>query len=211
MFVYDVTAYPLNNNEWSFPMAECFHILGFAFSIGTVAIVDLRLLGIGMLHLKPSQVLKDTRMWTMWGLAVMLITGPLIMFSDPVMYMHNASFQFKVFVAFPLAIIFNYTIHARAASWDEAPPEPGTGSAVLGLLGAAVGVAFDLACFLLIRMFFYNDSQVGLLAATGIIALVGIVLAAKALSRPARSTFIGGASVAMWLAVVAGGIFIAFV
>ena len=94
MFVYDVTAYPLNNNEWSFPMAECFHILGFAFSIGTVAIVDLRLMGIGMLHLKPSQVLKDTRMWTMWGLAVMLITGPLIFFSDPNMYLHNQSFRF---------------------------------------------------------------------------------------------------------------------
>ena len=42
---YDPTTNPLNNNEWSFPLLEIFHILGFALSIGTVAVVDLRLLG----------------------------------------------------------------------------------------------------------------------------------------------------------------------
>jgi hypothetical protein len=35
----------LNNTEWGFAVAECFHIVFFAVAIGTIMIVDLRLLG----------------------------------------------------------------------------------------------------------------------------------------------------------------------
>ena len=36
----------LNNTEWGFAVAECFHIVFFAVAIGTIMIVDLRLLGL---------------------------------------------------------------------------------------------------------------------------------------------------------------------
>ena len=71
---YDPSTNPLNNNEWSFPLLEIFHILGFALSIGTIAVVDLRLLGWGMKRSSPSQLLKDTAPWSLAGLAVMLTT-----------------------------------------------------------------------------------------------------------------------------------------
>src|SRR6266699_154308 len=48
LLTYDPATNPLNNNEWAFPLFECIHIAGFALSIGTIAIVDLRLLGMGM-------------------------------------------------------------------------------------------------------------------------------------------------------------------
>lgn len=35
----------LNNTEWGFAIAECFHIIFFAVAVGTIMIVDLRLLG----------------------------------------------------------------------------------------------------------------------------------------------------------------------
>jgi hypothetical protein len=43
---YNITQNPLNNNEWSFPLMECIHIAMFALSIGTIAVVDFRLLGL---------------------------------------------------------------------------------------------------------------------------------------------------------------------
>src|SRR5580698_7870453 len=94
MIAFDVQSYPLNNNEWSFPVCEVVHIIGFAFSIGTVAIVDLSLLGWGMKN--PSKLYKETSTWTLWGLVVVVIAGFLIFFSDPVMYLHNQSFRFKI-------------------------------------------------------------------------------------------------------------------
>ena len=38
----------MNGPEWAFPVVESLHFIGFALLIGTIAIVDLRLLGIGM-------------------------------------------------------------------------------------------------------------------------------------------------------------------
>jgi hypothetical protein len=142
---YDPTTNPLNNNEWSFPMLECIHIAGFTLSIGTIAIIDFCLLGLG--SQKPAQLLKETAPWTLFGLVIMLLSGPLIFSSDPNMYLHNNSFKFKM-VALLVAIIYNYTVHRKVI-----------------LAGASPGV----------------------------------------------NMLVGGLSLALWVSVVAGGLFIAFV
>lgn len=109
----------LNSSEWVFPIAECFHIAAFAWSIGLIAAVDYKLLGYGIQHSKPSEVLRDTAPWTILGLAVVLLSGPVLFLSDVNMYLHNASFRFKMY-ALALAIIFNFTIHWRIAKSDTA-------------------------------------------------------------------------------------------
>lgn len=124
---YDVTKYPLNNNEWSFPLVEIIHIAGFTLSIGTIALVDLRMLGLAMMRLPAAQVLKDTSAWTLVGLIVMLTTGPMIFLSDPNMYLRNSSFMFKMY-ALLAALIYNYTIHRKIVSSPDT--SPGTGKAV---------------------------------------------------------------------------------
>lgn len=62
---------PLNLSELVFPTLECFHIVGFALSMGTIAIVDFSLLGIGMRRQTPAQLSKDTWLWTLGGLVLM--------------------------------------------------------------------------------------------------------------------------------------------
>src|SRR6202167_6225136 len=99
----------LNSSEWVFPIAECFHITAFAWSIGLIALVDLRLLGLGMKRETTPQIAKATAPWTLLGLAVVLLSGPVLFLSDPRMYLHNPSFVFKMY-ALAAAIIFNYTI-----------------------------------------------------------------------------------------------------
>ena len=127
MFVYDPSTNPLNNNEWSFPLLEIIHIASFAVAIGTIAIVDLRLLGIGMRRQSSAQLLKDTAPWTLIGLAIVLMSGPLIFSSDPDMYLNNPGFIFKM-EALLVAIVYNYTIHRKVA-----------GSNPLPVVGALVG------------------------------------------------------------------------
>jgi hypothetical protein len=63
---------PLNESALSFPILECFHIVGFAFSVGTIALVDFRLLGWGMRRETPAQIAKETFFWTLGGLIVMV-------------------------------------------------------------------------------------------------------------------------------------------
>jgi len=118
MLAYDPSTNPLNNNDWAFPLLEIIHILGFAFSIGTIAIVDLRLLGLALPRQSPAQLLRDTAPWTLIGLAVMLMSGPLIFSSDPNMYLYNSAFRFKM-GALLTAIVYNYTIHRKIAMADS--------------------------------------------------------------------------------------------
>jgi len=74
---------PLNSSIYAFPVLECFHIVGFTLSVGTIALVDLRLLGIGMNHQTPAELADDMRFWTMGGLTLMLVSGLLLFSSTP--------------------------------------------------------------------------------------------------------------------------------
>lgn len=114
MLIYDLNANPLNANEWAFPLTECFHITSFALSIGTIMLVDLRLLGLALKRASPAQLVKDTSIWTLVGLIIVIFSGLLIFSSDPLRYTYNSGFQWKM-IALVVAIIFNYTIHRKVA------------------------------------------------------------------------------------------------
>jgi hypothetical protein len=129
---YDPATNPLNNNEWSFPLLEIIHIVGFAIAMGTIFMVDLRLIGIGMRRRLSSQLSKDLAPWTLGGLAAVLISGPLIFSSDPNMYMNNTSFQLKM-GALLIALLYQYTIHRKVAFSDPSP--------IVGALTGIVSVA----------------------------------------------------------------------
>lgn len=122
----------LNSSEWVFPIAECFHITAFAWSIGLIAAVDYRLLGFGIQHSKPSEVLRNTAPWTILGLAVVLLSGPVLFLSDARMYLHNSSFVFKM-CALAVALIFNFTLHWKVAKSDTSSPPVRVVTAIVSL------------------------------------------------------------------------------
>lgn len=129
---------PLNESPYSFPILECIHITGFAVSVGTIAIVDFRLLGLWMRHQSPAELLEDTWPWTLAGIVVMIFSGLLLFSSDPDMYYLNKAFVFKM-VALLTAILFNYTVHRKAVSADALPPRAKLiASTSLALWGAVV-------------------------------------------------------------------------
>jgi hypothetical protein len=110
----------MNGPEWAFPAVESLHFIGFALSVGTIAIVDLRLLGMAMRLQSASELAADLHIWTRTGLAVMLISGPLMFSADAINYHHNPAFQFKM-VCLSLALFFHFSVH-RLAIRTSAPP-----------------------------------------------------------------------------------------
>jgi len=117
---FDPSTNPLNSNEWSFPLFECIHIATFAMSVGTIAIVDFRLLGIAMGRQTAAQLLKATWMWTLVGLVIVITSGMVIFTTDPLRYYYNSAFRYKC-IALLVAVIYNYTIHRRVASSEPSP------------------------------------------------------------------------------------------
>ena len=74
---------PLNASPVIFPVIECFHIAGFVLAIGTIALVDFRLLDWVMPHQTPAQLTKDTSVWTLAGLMLVICSGLMIYSTDP--------------------------------------------------------------------------------------------------------------------------------
>lgn len=111
---------PLNENALVFPILECFHILGFAVTVGTIALVDFRLLGFGLRRQNAADLAKAVAPWTLFGLVSLLLSGPMLFSSDPDMYYLNRSFQIKM-VLLLLAIVFHYTIRRKLLR-GELPP-----------------------------------------------------------------------------------------
>jgi hypothetical protein len=86
----------IREGESLFPWIECVHVLALTVVIGSIAIVDLRLLGMASRDRGVAQttasVLPVT--WTAFVLAV--ITGGLLFASNATTYAHNAYFQVKM-------------------------------------------------------------------------------------------------------------------
>ena len=123
---------PLAISAGAFPVLECFHIAGFALSIGITALVDFRLLGFGLQKQTPAQIARAFEWWMLAGLMVAVFSGLLIFSTDADMYYLNWLFLIKM-ACLVLAIAFNYTIHRRAISQGLSP--------VAGRLVACVSLA----------------------------------------------------------------------
>jgi hypothetical protein len=147
MFLVDTNA--LAESEFFFPIVECFHIVGFAFSIGTIAVVDFSMLGLGIPRGATAKVAKNMAPWTMAGIANMLITGPLLYIANPGQYGNNIAFDYKLW-ALAIAIIYNYTIHRKVAlSGGSSPAVSGVVAVVslalwLSLVAAGIFIAFAM-------------------------------------------------------------------
>ena len=130
-------SHAMNSYEWLFPAVQSLHFIGFAMSIGTIAIVDLRLLGLGMRRQGPAELAADLAPWTHVGIAIMLTTGPLMFSTDAVAYHFNPSFQFKM-ACLMLALLFHFTVHRRAVRPDVPPIAAKLAAATSLLLWTAV-------------------------------------------------------------------------
>ena len=111
---------PLNESALTFPILECFHILGFAVTVGTIALVDFRLLGFGLRRQNAAELAKALAPWTLFGLVTVLLSGPMLFSSDPDMYYLNRSFQIKM-VLLVLAIVFHYTVRRKLLRGELSP------------------------------------------------------------------------------------------
>ncbi len=100
------------------PVIESIHLVGVALLVGTIALVDLRLLGLGLRHLKPVSVAATLAPWTWAGALTVLITGPLLFWMDSTRYLKNPAFLLKM-VLLGAAVVTHFTIHRSHAGREK--------------------------------------------------------------------------------------------
>lgn len=112
--MYDTSTNFLNVHEWAYGATEVVHILSLAVGIGLIALVDLRLLGVGIERASAERLWRATAAASLLGLVVAVTTGLMIFSTDPIRYVGHPAMRFKV-VLIVVALGFNYTVHSRIA------------------------------------------------------------------------------------------------
>src|ERR1700691_5080408 len=120
MLLQNAIADSLNNTEWAFPLAECVHIGAFAVGVGSIALVDFRMLNLVLRHETASRILRYTELWTIFGLVFVVFSGLMLFASQTGVYLSNQVFPYKMYVLFA-ALIYNFTIHRKVATMEDPP------------------------------------------------------------------------------------------
>jgi hypothetical protein len=117
----------IRESTYVFPIIETVHTLGIVLLVGTVAIVDLRLLGLLMKEEPVSQVAGQLLPWTWAGFAIMFASGGLLFAAEAAKIYGNPAFRLKLLLLFLVGLnplIFHFTIYRDVATWDTAPVIP---------------------------------------------------------------------------------------
>lgn len=110
-----------------FPWVESIHVLAITLVVGTIAIVDLRLLGYPAHRKSARRLIAELLPYTWVAFAIAVIAGVLLFSSNPLTYAHNVHFQQKLLLMILAGInmaVFHATIHRQIVDWDELHPPP---------------------------------------------------------------------------------------
>jgi len=117
----------IGEHPWLFPTFETVHVLALTLVMGSIAVVDLRLLGWASTKVSVKQLTDETLPYTWIAFVVAAISGALLFTSNATTYYNSIHYRIK-FVLLALAginmLIFHLGEFRNAARWaqDVKPP-----------------------------------------------------------------------------------------
>jgi hypothetical protein len=117
----------IRNSLYLFPMLESIHVMGLAIVFGTIATIDLRLLGLASSNRPFRKMASDILKWTWVAFTITFITGALMFTTNATVYFHNPVFQAKMAVLLLAGInmgVFELTTGRTTHKWDTSSSPP---------------------------------------------------------------------------------------
>ena len=130
-FWQSVANWPLSqyiaSSTWAFPTFETIHVIAIVTVIGTVLVMDLRLLGLASNSSRVTEVSGDTLRWTWVAFVVAACSGGLLFISKATDYMVNPFFLWKmglILVAGVNMLVFHALTWPSVGAWDSGRAAP---------------------------------------------------------------------------------------
>ena len=111
-----------NHNSWAIPTIQSIHIVGIALVLGSVFMIDLRILGWAGMDQSLRQTTSRFGPWLTGSLCLLLVTGVLMVIGEPVRELVTFSFWLKmslVAIGTLIAILFRITLRKHEEQWEE--------------------------------------------------------------------------------------------
>jgi hypothetical protein len=139
----------------AFPAIEIVHVIAITLVFGTIAIVDLRLLGLGSKNRAVTELCRDVLLWTWAAFGIAAISGALLFISQATQYAANPAFRMKMLFMLAAGInmaVFELITFRGVTKWDRDVPVVPAGKLAgavslvcwLGVVGFARWVGFTV-------------------------------------------------------------------
>lgn len=86
----------IRNSTYIFPVVEVFHLFGLTLLLGTVTVVDMRILGFGMRRQSVSDLASALTPWSVGAAILTIVSGILLFLSEAMKCYGNAAFPYKM-------------------------------------------------------------------------------------------------------------------
>jgi hypothetical protein len=111
----------IGESDIAFPILESVHVIGIALVLGTIAIVDLRLLGYAAHRRSVHRLIRELLPFTWAAFAVCVVTGLLMFASNAITYADNRYLWLKlgtlVLAGLNMAV-FHLGAYRQIEVWD---------------------------------------------------------------------------------------------
>lgn len=137
----------MRESPWAYPVANLLHLLGLVLLVGSIGVLDLRIVG-AFRALPLAHLSRALTPLALGGLVLMVLSGPLLFSADAIALSRSSTFAWK------LALIVVALVNALAFRWlwRDSLGEP---SPVLRLMAIA-SIALWLWIAALGRLIAYN-------------------------------------------------------
>jgi len=131
-------AVAMRHELWLYPAVEIVHILGFVMLVGSILVLDLRLLGLSN-GIPVRALARHVLPWTFGALLLIVPSGLLMFIAHAGDLVGNTAFVVKMSLLFCAGInaaVFHTGVFRTAATWDSgtAVPVPAKFHAVISLM-----------------------------------------------------------------------------
>ena len=112
---------------WWFPFLESIHVAALTLVVGSILMVDFRLLGIAGLQYAASRVTRELIPWTWAAFCVAVVTGFGMFVTRAPAYVENPAFQIKLvllLLACANMAMFQFRTFRDIERWDTAAVTP---------------------------------------------------------------------------------------
>ena len=119
-------AVAMRQDLWLYPVVEIFHISGFVVLVGSIVVLDLRLLGLSQ-AISARELSRHVLPWTLGALIVIVPTGLLMFIAHASDLVSNRAFQLKlvlIMLAGVNAAIYHTTASRGDVQWDRGASPP---------------------------------------------------------------------------------------
>ena len=113
----------IRDSAWLFPVIEAIHLLGFVLTLGSVLIVELRLLGVGLIRQPVAQLATGAQPWLLGGVTLMFATGIPLFMSESMKAYYSFAFWVKMASLF-LVLLYTFTLRRRVTGTDLVADRP---------------------------------------------------------------------------------------